>query len=128
MSDLSGDISKIRRLNAEISSSIDVTENTQESTNGHFSEESGSDDISISDSTISNFCKLFNRKVGVSTNNLEEVLEIVEILVMNQASQAKHEIDESESSCKCREKVKALRNKNKELQNELLKLQNKNSQ
>ena len=80
-------------------------------------------DTFSSDVDINDFISQFNKKVGVSTESLNEVLEIVDVLVRGQVTQGiATEGDEfNESKEKLKEKIKKLKNKKHDLINKLQK-------
>ena len=85
-------------------------------------------DTFSSDVDINDFISQFNKKVGVSTESLNEVLEIVDVLVRGQVTQGiATEGDEfNESKEKLKEKIKKLKNKKHDLINKLQKSESVN--
>lgn len=158
-SDIAHDLEQIHQLDAELSISTDASTILNENNNTSNSQIASpsnnnttmllnDDDDNISNinslsvelneggnEKVSNFCAAFNTKVGVSTNTLEDVLEIVDILVSNHANTTSFTalgIDDNTNTIedavnKYKAKIEKLKSKNQELQNQLNQSQIQNS-
>lgn len=152
-SDIGNKLKHIKQIDAELSISTDQSINVDDSNiitktntnsnkisslnkNSETNLDDGEDSISNNNSDtsfvfqensekISKFCANFNKKVGVSTNSLEEVLEIVDVLVSNHASDPnsleffKISGDSDSIIQKLKNRIAKLKAKNKELQIQL---------
>lgn len=166
-SDIANKIKHIQQLDAELSISPDQSVNVDGSNinasvnqksnikinrNSNFDLNIDEDDLSNNTNTntdsssafqdgsekISKFCAAFNKKVGVSTNSLEEVLEIVDVLINNHVSgtmlnssnslEVLKVSEDTESLVqKLRNRITKLKTKNKELQSQVNSIEMQNS-
>ncbi|OHT04151.1 hypothetical protein TRFO_06477 [Tritrichomonas foetus] len=137
-SEISGALQRIHQLDAELSTSTDVSNilndgNSNRNNNDQsiLSNDQDSSDLGHGFSTpsekVADFCIAFNKKVGVSTSTLEEVLEIVDILVSNHVSNEPYQPSENELVVKYKERIKSLKNRNIELQKKLHQTEIQNS-
>lgn len=138
-SDISAAINRIKQKNAELSTTSSEQQSFYDSENdNHFSDDptpdihSSATDSEIelsepndtmismnSNDDISAFCTKFNKKVGVATTNLQEVLEIVDIILTDHYDTHEQESllstsDENQVH-KLKNKLETYKNKNKEL-------------
>lgn len=130
-SDLSAALDRIHKLDGELSSSDrslnDMSDPPaqveQLELPDHLSEVS-SENPFVQNDDISSFCKKFNKKVGVATNTLDEVMEMVEIILSSQAAEANGANDQALE--KLRTRNKALKVKHNELRAEFSRVVSQN--
>ena len=125
-SDLSAALEEIHRLDTELSTSGDRQSEPVSLASGEDSAEVSQSETPselplIPNDDIAKFCRDFNKRVGVSTNTLDEVLEIIEIILSENCAQDMKATD-NEIILRLRERNKTLKAKHSALKNEFMKV------